>query len=411
MKLRNYFLLSIVVGAAFACSSNEDIPEEHVFTPNATLSLTAGIYGSDHTKAAGATITEEEEKENAIHSLDVLVFSGSGNSAKYQTEQRVNNSTIVSDMPVEAGSATIVVLANSGLDPNHFAGGTLSDVLNETRSLEGETLTNGFSMSSAIITTDISINTHNIFGNPKDFTGDHSPAVTKGGVILLNRHVAQVNLKSVKIFTENSGAKFVLEEAFVANVKGYSHIATADNDNLVEASAAPISLSLWWYGNCFEDAWNGEYKTTQDGVERAFLTWTPDNTTEITQANPLETVKDKRAVASFYVYENRYNTPPLGQRTLLVLKGQYTDKNGRDEGTRYYTVSINDPEMEGSTTTEDGKEVTHNYVKRNYRYNISLAIKSSGSDRPYDPASEACMDVAVRVADWDVIEQHEDGLD
>ena len=28
MKLRNYFLLSIVVGAAVACSSNEDIPEE-----------------------------------------------------------------------------------------------------------------------------------------------------------------------------------------------------------------------------------------------------------------------------------------------------------------------------------------------------------------------------------------------
>ena len=43
MKLRNYFLLSIVVGAAVACSSNEDIPEEHVFTPNATLSLATGV--------------------------------------------------------------------------------------------------------------------------------------------------------------------------------------------------------------------------------------------------------------------------------------------------------------------------------------------------------------------------------
>lgn len=410
MKLRNYFLLSIVVGAAFACSSNEDIPEEHVFTPNATLSLTAGIYGSDHTKAAGATITEEEAKENAIHSLDVLVFSGSGNTAKYQTEQRVNNSTIVSDMPVEAGSTTIVVLANSGLAAKHFVGKTLSNVLNETRSLEGETLDGGLSMSSAIITTDISINTHNIFGDAKDFTGDHSPAVTKGGVILLNRHVAQVNLKSVKISDSNKGAKFVLEEAFVANVKGYSHIATADNGNLVEATAAPTGQKLWWYGDHFEKSWNGKYKTIEDGVEKAFLTWKPTSKTEITQANPLNTAKDKRAVASFYVYENRNNTP-LGQRTLLVLKGQYTNAVGSNEGTRYYTVSINDPDMEGSTTTEGGEKVTHNYVKRNYRYNISLAIKSSGSDRPYDPASEACMDVAVRVADWDVIEQHEDGLD
>ena len=63
MKLRNYFLLSIVVGAAVACSSNEDIPEEHVFTPNATLSLATGVYGDGRTKAVGIDVTEEEEKE------------------------------------------------------------------------------------------------------------------------------------------------------------------------------------------------------------------------------------------------------------------------------------------------------------------------------------------------------------
>ena len=169
MKLRNYFLLSIVVGAAVACSSNEDIPEEHVFTPNATLSLTAGIYGSNHTKAAGAIITEEEAKEDEIHTLDVLVFSGSGETAQYQTEQRVANSTTVSDIPVEAGSATLVVLANSGLATNHFVGKTLSNVLEETRSLEGENLENGLSMSSAVIETNISVNKHNIFGGSGDF--------------------------------------------------------------------------------------------------------------------------------------------------------------------------------------------------------------------------------------------------
>lgn len=407
MKLRNYFLLSIVVGAAFACSSNEDIPEEHVFTPNATLSLTAGIYGSNHTKAAGAIIKEEEAKEDEIHTLDVLVFSGSGETAQYQTEQRVANSTTVSDIPVEAGSATLVVLANSGLATNHFVGKTLSNVLEATRSLEGETLKDGLSMSSAVIETNISINKHNIFGGSGDFE-DHLPAETKGGVIDLYRHVAQVNLKSVQISESNSGAKFVLDEVFVANVKGYSRIATGDDDHSVEASAAPAGQKLWWYGDCALDSWNGEYKTTTDGAEeKDLLAWTPESTTEITQDKALETAKNKCAVASFYVYENRNNTP-LGQRTLLVLKGRYTDKSGRDEGTRYYTVSVNDPDMKGSTSTESGDKVSHNYIKRNYRYNISLVIKSSGSDRPYDPASEACMDVAVKVADWDVIEQKEE---
>lgn len=407
MKLRNYFLLSIVVGAAFACSSNEDIPEEHVFTPNATLSLTAGIYGSNHTKAAGATITEEEAKEDEIHTLDVLVFSGSGETAQYQTEQRAN-STTVSDIPVEAGSATIVVLANSGFAEKRFVGKTLSNVLKETRSLEGENLEDGLSMSSAVIETNISINKHNIFRDLYDFE-EHLPAEKKGEVIDLYRHVAQVNLKSVQISEEsNSGAKFVLEKVFVANVKGYSRIATVDDDHSVEAVAALTGQKLWWYGDCALDSWNGEYKTTTDGAEKKdLLAWTPGSTTEITQDKALETAKGKRAVASFYVYENRNNTP-LGQRTLLVLKGQYTDKSGRDEGTRYYTVSVNDPKMKGSTSTESDGKVSHNYIKRNYRYNISLAIKSSGSDRPYDPASEACMDVAVKVADWDVIEQEEE---
>ena len=62
----------------------------------------------------------------------------------------------------------------------------------------------------------------------------------------------------------------------------------------------------------------------------------------------------------------------------------------------------------GTMTDAEGGTPDHSCVKRNYRYNISLTINSSGSDRPYDPVTEACMDVAVTVADWDVIEQNED---
>ena len=82
-----------------------------------------------------------------------------------------------------------------------------------------------------------------------------------------------------------------------------------------------------------------------------------------------------------------------------------------EEKERFYTISINDPEMEGSTSTElaDSQKgsTSHDFIKRNYRYNISLKIKSSGSDRPYDPASEACMDVVIKVADWSVVEMDE----
>ncbi len=45
MKLKSYFLLSIVVGMTFACSSDENVPEVEVFTPDATLSLAAVADG------------------------------------------------------------------------------------------------------------------------------------------------------------------------------------------------------------------------------------------------------------------------------------------------------------------------------------------------------------------------------
>ena len=407
MKLRNYFLLSIVVGAAVACSSNEDIPEEHVFTPNATLSLATGVYGDGRTKAVGIDVTEEEKKENKIHTLDVLVFSGTGDDSVYQTQRRANETTLVPDIAVEAGSATIVVLANSSIDPKAFVGKKLSQVLEYTHSLKDETLDRGLSMSSKVIETNLTIDTHNIFGDANSFVGNHSPNEIKGGKIELYRHVAQVNLKSVKISTTNTGATFQLEEVFMANVKGYSHIASKKEypNNWVEANAAPSGEKLWWYGDYFEDDWNGEYKITKDGVMINFLAWTPE-TIEITKDAVLETENGKRAVASFYVYENLKETP-VGQRTLLVLKGTYIDNNGKVEKDRFYTISVNDPNR-GYTLTEGEDVPKHSFVKRNYRYNISLTIKSSGSDRPYDPASEACMDVAVTVADWDVIEQNED---
>ena len=90
-----------------------------------------------------------------------------------------------------------------------------------------------------------------------------------------------------------------------------------------------------------------------------------------------------------------------------MLKGTYTDNTGRVEKDRFYTISVNDPNR-GYTLTEGEDAPKHNFVKRNYRYNISLSINSSGSDRPYDPVTEACMNVAVEVASWEIINQNEE---
>ena len=71
MKLKSYFLLSIVVGMTFACSSDENVPEVEVFTPDATLSLAAVADGKSLTKA-GEGEGENIDQEDAINSLHVM---------------------------------------------------------------------------------------------------------------------------------------------------------------------------------------------------------------------------------------------------------------------------------------------------------------------------------------------------
>lgn len=263
-------------------------------------------------------------------------------------------------------------------------------------------------MSSRLIEATLDEGMHNIFGNIEDFSG-HMPNVSKeGNDIKLTRHIAQINLKSVSIQSDNEKASFVIDSVFVANVKGYSLMAANSTEEwgAVESEEAPKGGSLWWYGQYENEYWNGEYKTIEDGSLKADLLGFNANQREVTSSSPWKPETGQLACGkSFIVYENMVDAVEPGQRTLLVLKGTYADGNGRVEANRFYTIPVN---AMGTMTDAEGGTPDHSYVKRNYRYNISLTIKSSGSDRPYDPASEACMDVAVTVADWDVIEQNED---
>ena len=308
-------------------------------------------------------------------------------------------------MEVQSGAVKILVLANAETEEGQF--GTLTEALAYQRSLDKETLANGFSMSSKLIDADLEKGMHNVFGDPNDFPA-HIPAAKQTDAIKLTRHIAQINLKSVSIKSDNGKAFFVIDSVFVANVKGYSLMAANSTEEwgAVESEEAPKGGSLWWYGQYENEYWNGEYKTIEDGLLKADLLGFNANKRKVTFSSPWKPETGQLACGkSFIVYENMVDAVEPGQRTLLVLKGTYIDGNGRVEANRFYTIPVN---AMGTMTDAEGGTPDHSYVKRNYRYNISLTIKSSGSDRPYDPASEACMDVAVTVADWDVIEQNED---
>lgn len=122
MKLKSYFLLSIVVGMTFACSSDENVPEVEVFTPDATLSLAAVADGKSLTKA-GEGEGENIDQEDAINSLHVMVFYADGN-LQIDKVVAINR---VEDLDVQSGAVKILVLANAGTREKQF--GTLKEAL------------------------------------------------------------------------------------------------------------------------------------------------------------------------------------------------------------------------------------------------------------------------------------------
>ena len=360
MKLKSYFLLSIVVGMTFACSSDENVPEVEVFTPDATLSLAAVADGKSLTKA-GEGDGENIDQEDAINSLHVMVFYADGN---LQIDKVVATNR-VEDLDVQSGAVKILVLANAGTREKQF--GTLKEALVYQRALdnENENENNGYSMSSRLIEATLDEGKHNIFGEIKDFS-DHMPNVSKdGNNIKLTRHIAQINLKSVSVKSDNGKASFVIDSVFMANVKGYSLMAANSTEEwgMVESKGAPEGNFLWWYGQYENEYWNGEYKTIEDGLLKADLLGFNANKRKVTSSSPWKPETGQLACGkSFIVYENMVDAVKPGQRTLLVLKGTYTDDNGRVEENRFYTIPVN---AMGTMTNAEGGTPDHSYVKRN----------------------------------------------
>ena len=52
----------------------------------------------------------------------------------------------------------------------------------------------------------------------------------------------------------------------------------------------------------------------------------------------LTPITNKPSLWALSIYENMVDAVKPGQRTLLVLKGTYTDDNGRVEENRFYTI-------------------------------------------------------------------------
>lgn len=436
MKFRSYFLLSIVVGVAFACSSNEDIPEVHVFTPDATLSLTAGT-GEKDTKAYD---TSDDAK---IHRLQMFVFTGTGEDATYQNSKDTTivdpvTSVKLEDLPVQSGSASLLVLANYPAITGLSSSTTLSDIMEQTVSLDQEGSVSGYkgySMSSEVYHITIAAGKHNIIGAEDDFTS-HTPQVSLStNPVTLVRNVAKINLVSLSLKTKNEdnsdyvlpdGSKpfsFELDSIFVSNVKSVSGVASIEDwTNANSWGAVEVEMTgnrKWWFGAFNSEAYNDTLSQVSGDQNNLLLYNVADSAANnkwnygrsLTTTTNTKISNDNGLGKSFLVYENMNRSDadavPLGEQTILVVCGRYTrDFNGAkvtEHG--YYAVPVNNKKF-GAKVPEG--VANHEFVKRNVKYNISLTIASTGSSTPYGWDSYAHLSAIVTVMPWNVVEIKEE---
>lgn len=413
MKLKNYFLSMLAIGALVSCSS-DDIADKPSNKPDAFLSLAINPEYKLSAKAGVTVLTED--KDDKITSLTVAVFNNGayegvdlGKLVAIQTSDLTNaEKDTVENIPVQSGQLQIIAVANRDVESKVTLNSTtLAQFLALTADLVDEAPDN-LAMSSPLLNV-TTIPGANFCGyKATEKPGYHdatptSPFASDEG-IQVHRLASRVQLTKLSISNKTTEwgtpVRFKLDSIFIANAKRYSNIASTAGWGVVE------SATNGWYDGA-EVAELGSLKKHTNGVEVAWLC-------EPYSHPAVGAGKDAPLIQSFfYVYENNQSTATLGNdKTLLLIRGDFTyiPFGGTEEVTKYdcyYAVTVNRPNADKSF---DGV-AEHNYIKRNVKYNIQVTLQGPGSKEPFDPEAEAHIAAKVQVLDWNVVEIDEPNLD
>ena len=430
MRFKRYILLSLVLCGLVACSDDNtiEIPEAPVLE-KAQLALAIKSEKGAMTKAGEeATPTDAD-----VNTLTVGVF-GTGWSMVYTVSgEDITTSTStdvttqeIGPKEVYAGAAEVVVVANASANVQAALAnaGTKDAFLATVIKLEEETLKKGLTMSSEVLTVTLVANTTNCIGystkQGDDITvgGQAGKEIYGAGPVRLVRDVASIALASAEIDNLNNAnyisKDFVLKEVFIASAKGVSCVASASNwggiEKTFDFTNTGFGYSNYMVGKEFSGSPNideGSYKKgTQTKRDELAKAHTNDNTA---------------LNHEFYVYENKLGeiaeadkasaNRDYANHTLLIVKGDYTylpngladtETNYVKKENCYYAIPV------GAEVTIDGKKEESFYVRRNYKYAISLTIIGPGSEIPYDPMISANVSASVKVEPWNVKTIHEE---
>lgn len=425
MKPINYILSLASVCVLFACG-NEDTPKEilpSVIEPDATISLLVNTGEKaqlkSFTKADAPTIDD-----NKIARLTVAVFNagaydghtmGALEVLKTETAEGDLPITKVEDIEVKSGPVKVLVLANlpeSLLSKFTTQGGTftidnfigkgsettvLSDEINVTASSEVYDITTQRGKVNCLGYTNSEV------GNKTNGVSV-SPITLGEKAIPLYRNVSRILLNKINFEPKEQyiNASLEIEGIYVANVKSKSYLAS-ETKGRGSVEVADITADDFYWCGAFDEK-TGTLKKDKAKIMSELLFYNPSATLD--KDNSTLTGTSGAPIGKpFYIYQNQAGK----NHTLLIVYGTFKYKlNEADdeyqEQQSFYTVIVNEP---GKGSFEPGSE-KHEYVTRNFNYNIELTISGSGSTEPYDKAISSNLSTSVKVLPWNVKIIHED---
>lgn len=410
MKFKSYVFAAMAFLAFTACS-NDDEPgkdDPALNAPNATLSIA--------TKFEGTKAEASEDYTASIYSLYAAVFNNEAgaNNGKLLTSGYVtvdgdgNFPSELTDLETKAIQVKVIIVAN--IPENTFAGESTLNGFNK-RLLALEKRIETFVMSSDVQTFSLKAGKNKAGYGPSQETTTETEGFNsvKNDEIVLYRTWANVKLRSLKLnipvdagpSTESiSSASFKIKSIFLANVKATSKYFFNGSGpwGIIENTADNVT---YYAGESADET--GEYKTnTNTTLEPAFSAQFNDETMAVVEnGNTISLEK----MNNFYITENLFTeaTANSKDKTLLIVKGDLTHIINGEKATfedRYYTVVVNNI---GESTG-----FTHWGVKRNYKYQINLTIKGTGSNTPYDKDKGSSLDINIEVSPWNVVNQNPD---
>lgn len=355
--MKNFFNLPLSLLAATlalaSCSKTDDAIAENQDKGNQAL-MTIN-FENTKTRAVGIPTGEATINEGTI-----LVFrTGSGILDGMST---FNNVTSAVSVKITAGTRDVYVVANTNLDFSTVQ--NVADLKN---------FTNKYALSTiSSVGTSLPMSGQSLAQNASNASVQTPANIT----VTLQYMCSKINIAWDVTSLNPSMSTFTVTGAYVMNVPSLTDAFAFGTDNLTKYSTAFLTGI-----NDFSSFTSG-----------AFYPNTPYTNSHLSDLNLTDWTANGNGNNYFYVLEN--NPSVSLKPTIVVIQGTVND--GGVATTYYYPIVIN-----GLQNTNSGNST--GTVIRGQSYLVKATIKGFGNTNPYEPITNAAMDVTIIPASWPAV--------